>query len=559
MSDPKVEASENHLEEVDSAVDGIKGSNLEHVNTLGSVRLRHAVTNELVLVPQPSDDPNDPLNWQVIGLASKSNQSTNSESRSKRFRVYNAVVVCLAMVMCNFLAAGPTVAIVQISMDLFPPQRFPNFPASIAKVAFLFTTTSLMQGLGNLIWMPLIVKYGRRPVYICSFILYTATGIWAGLATTYANELAARILLGFASGSGECLAPLTIADIFFLHERGTIMSLYTASLNIGVSGGIIIAGLITIHNDWRYIYYVATALIGALTVLVIFTMPETSYIRQRSGAAGTYTSATVEPESQRPGKRSYLTSLKLYQGNLTSESLWRIFLRPIVMLALPPVLWATLVMSVTIGFLVAITSNFASAFAEAYGFVPWQSGLCFIAGLIGSAMGILFGGVLSDWVANYFTKLNGGIREPEHRLPTLIIGMLTTPLALVLYGVAIQHRLHWMVATFALGLLTFSIAQATNVSLLYVIDSYRPVAGEVVVAQLGFKALFGFLLFFYTNPWIAKSGYQNAFGAMAGISAAVLSMWIIFFVYGKRIRLASLQWPIIARSIAWHADRDIGE
>lgn len=31
--------------------------------TLGNVRLRHAVTNEIILIPTPSSDPNDPLNW----------------------------------------------------------------------------------------------------------------------------------------------------------------------------------------------------------------------------------------------------------------------------------------------------------------------------------------------------------------------------------------------------------------------------------------------------------------------------------------------------------------
>jgi hypothetical protein len=33
----------------------------------------------------------------------------------------------------------------------------------------------------------------------------------------------------------------------------------------------------------------------------------------------------------------------------------------------------------------------------------------------------------------------------------------------------------------------FSIVQATNVTLVYAIDAYRPVAGEVTVTQLGFK------------------------------------------------------------------------
>jgi len=31
--------------------------------TLGNVRLRHQETNEIILIPTPSNDPNDPLNW----------------------------------------------------------------------------------------------------------------------------------------------------------------------------------------------------------------------------------------------------------------------------------------------------------------------------------------------------------------------------------------------------------------------------------------------------------------------------------------------------------------
>ena len=33
--------------------------------TLGNVRLRHHETNDIILVPTPSTDPNDPLNWCV--------------------------------------------------------------------------------------------------------------------------------------------------------------------------------------------------------------------------------------------------------------------------------------------------------------------------------------------------------------------------------------------------------------------------------------------------------------------------------------------------------------
>jgi MFS family permease len=127
------------------------------------------------------------------------------------------------MFVCNFLAAGPSVAIVEIAITFFGPPG-PLFNSAVAKVSYFLTTTSLLQGVGNLFWMPLILKYGRRPVYISSFVGYTVCAIWAGVAQSYTNELVARIVMGFFAGSGECLGPLTIADIFFLHQRGTMMA-----------------------------------------------------------------------------------------------------------------------------------------------------------------------------------------------------------------------------------------------------------------------------------------------------------------------------------------------
>jgi MFS family permease len=150
--------------------------------------------------------------------------SKADKPRNYWYRVYIAVLVSFAIFFSNFLAAGPTVAIVDITMTFEGPPGPEGLGPKIAKVAYFFTTTALLQGMGNLFWMPFIVKFGRRPAYVLSFCLYTATAGWAGAATSYGSELAARILMGFASGAAECLAPLTISDIFYLHERGTIMA-----------------------------------------------------------------------------------------------------------------------------------------------------------------------------------------------------------------------------------------------------------------------------------------------------------------------------------------------
>ena len=251
--------------------------------------------------------------------------------------------------------------------------------------------------------------------------------------------------------------------------------LYTAALTAGVSGGIIIAGLITIKHDWRMIYWVAVALIGATTILIVFTFPETNYSRidSISGPAAAFEPHVNEeiPEDMKQRndvklveslegpqsvKRSYVQSLRVSTTKFTQESLWKLFIRPVILLCLPPVLWATLVMSVTIGFLVAISSNFAPAFQSTYGFKAWQSGLCFIASIIGSLIAIYLGGAFSDFVADFFTRRNGGIREPEMRLPAIAISVITAPLALVLYGVGIGKGLPWIVPTIGLGLCKYA-------------------------------------------------------------------------------------------------------
>ncbi|KAJ5666379.1 uncharacterized protein N7477_008827 [Penicillium maclennaniae] len=531
------------------------------IKTLGHLRLRHAETNEVILVPTPSADPKDPLNWP------------------RWFKLYTAAAVCTAMVLCNFLAAGPTLAIIQTAQEFFPNWQQTGLSSAISKTAYFFNCTALFQGLGNLFWMPLINKYGRRPVYVTAFIIYTITAVWCAVAKQYANFLVARIVMGIAAGAGECLAPVTIADIFFLHERGTITALYNASLNLGVALGAIVDGFIVKDHPWRYIYYVAIALIGAVTLVVYATFPETAYNRVR-GSTDTFTTLSASGGRVRRSTKSeeegtaeihevvtretvnsnggWIKGLKLYHGKYTDESLWQMTIRPVGLLILPPVLWATLVMSVTIGFITAITSNVASAFSSTYGFEAWQSGLCFSAAIVGCFFGIILGGHLSDWVADYFTRRNNGIREPEMRLPAIMVGAITGPLALALYGCGIQYKMHWMVPTLGIGLINFTITQATNVSLVYTIDSYRPVAGEIVVTQLAFKSAFGFLLGFYTNPWVDKHGYNVAYGEMAAICGGVLIFWIPLFIWGKAIREKTLSWRVM-KWVRWDLDREVGE
>lgn len=206
-----------------------------------------------------------------------------------------------------------------------------------------------------------------------------------------------------------------------------------------------IAGLIA-HGTgkWRLIYWVGSALIGSTMLLVILTFPETSFrrltidrghmfiddharhrrhLKDTERAGGDKKSPVSKPDHSdvpTPKLKSYPKRLALWSGIYTQESFVKIFIRPFALPILPAVLWAILVFSSTIGFLVGITSNFATALSSPpYNFNTLQTSLCFIGGLVGGLLGIPAGGHFGDWIAMRATRRNDGIREPEHRLPAI--------------------------------------------------------------------------------------------------------------------------------------------
>lgn len=327
--------------------------------------------------------------------------------------------------------------------------------------------------------------------------------------------------------------------------------MFTSSLSIGVAFGLFLAGQLTQYLGWRYIYWVFGAMMGASTVLIILTFPETTF--HRPALAPVYKGYRAKIDHSK--RHGFVKKMSLYSGTHTKEPFWQLLLRPFVIVAYPAVLWATMVTAVTVGFLIAVSTNVAIAFGEAYHYGPAQVGLCFLAGVIGSIVAIIFGGAVIDQMSSSMAKRNGGLREPEMRLPAMALVVITAPLALLLYGAGIQHHLSWIVPTIGLGLINFSIVTGGNVAIVYAIDCYKPVTNEVTTAILGYKSVVGFILSFYTNQWVEGQGYQHAFGEMAGISAFFLVMFVPLYIWGKRIRQSSLGWRS-TRLIRWDQDRD---
>ena len=90
---------------------------------------------------------------------------------------------------------------------------------------------------GSLICNSLAVKFGKRPIYLITTLGLMVTCFWAAAAKSFASLVAARVVQGFCMGPLEALVPASIADVWYVHERGYRSSIF----NLGVLGGINLA------------------------------------------------------------------------------------------------------------------------------------------------------------------------------------------------------------------------------------------------------------------------------------------------------------------------------
>jgi hypothetical protein len=121
--------------------------------------LKHDKSGKLVLVPQPSDSPNDPYNWSRL---------------KKEF-------FCIAFAYgCGAVGAvGPLLnpALVQVSAEFGVSLSTFNEGANGALICCLAAGTTILNGLA--------VVIGKRPVYLLSCVVCVATCFWAANGSSH--------------------------------------------------------------------------------------------------------------------------------------------------------------------------------------------------------------------------------------------------------------------------------------------------------------------------------------------------------------------------------------
>ena len=79
----------------------------------------------------------------------------------------------------------------------------------------------------------------------------------------------------------EVLVQLTIADVFFVHQRGLLNSIYIWVMNVGGYLAVVAAGFITLDQGWRWVWWWCAILFGVQFIAFLFGFEETKYTSAR--------------------------------------------------------------------------------------------------------------------------------------------------------------------------------------------------------------------------------------------------------------------------------------
>jgi MFS family permease len=199
--------------------------------------------DDIVLIPQPSDDVNDPLNW----------------SRWKKIGAFSPLIIFAFL--GNWVTAGLGVALLilvndfQVSLNA-AADGFIAYCVLGLGVGVLLPQSFSINIIQNFLWVPTALYIGKRPTFLLAASLFFAAIIWSAKAQTYRSLVAARVISGIAAACSEGLASAINADLFFLHERGLWMGIYILFLNLGPTLGSLISGFVVQSLGWRWHFWV---------------------------------------------------------------------------------------------------------------------------------------------------------------------------------------------------------------------------------------------------------------------------------------------------------------
>ncbi|ETS80696.1 hypothetical protein PFICI_08225 [Pestalotiopsis fici W106-1] len=524
-------------QETSTPGEGLPPGTIRLIDTDGGISSKHADgkgQSDIILVPSPSEDPEDPLNWDL----------------KRKILATSCVVVYTIMIAIPSSAVYSIVTPIRAATSLTLTDINNG-----TGIMFLF------YGWGCIFWQAIALQYGKRPVYLFSLVANIIILATAPLCTTSGTYLANRIILGFFGSPVESLCEISIVDIWFAHERPKYLAWYGWSLSLTGKLAPMLSGFINYGMGWKWTLWWCSIWNGIALVYCFFLMEETNYDRKHVATTASQVHAvpsevavpSQDAKSEKPApsaalpedrevgqvswpRKSYMDKLSL-KDKKRPNRLLDIMAAPFKGFTYPAVVYA--------GFMYGANSlvwqgvqnaTIGTVYTTQYGFSTATVAAAYAGGVIGTVIGGYYCGKVGRMLTIRLARRNGGISESEHVLYIFTASVFLVPFAMILYGLGVTYHLHWFALVITQVALAINAALCVSTALGYAMSSYPELSGQMVTTCVLIRNTLSFAINYGITPWLNASGYLRVYCIVGGIGLVWNASSFVMARYGRSLR-----------------------
>ncbi|KAK4935462.1 hypothetical protein LTR10_023478 [Elasticomyces elasticus] len=410
------------------------------------------------------------------------------------------------------------------------PQASRRFHVSDVSESLATTLFLVGFGCGAPFAGPLSETYGRNPIYLTNFALFSCWILGAALAPNYGAQLVFRFLAGVCGSTPFTTAGGTLADIFNHHTRFKIFPFFALCGFLGPMTGPMVGGWIGQSGiDWRWADWVTLCICGGIFALIVFFLPET------------YAPVILKWKAQSLHVGSHTTVQGPVKESLRAK-LATALSRPFIILSTEPIvaIWSgylTLIYAVAFCFF----SSVPYIFGDTYGFSQGPSYMMFVSVSVGLVICAFATPLFAILVGREFAaaaaqgKPSAG---PEAVLWWALIGGPFLPISLLWMAWSARSSVSYWSPMMSAAFFGFSILCVFISTYAYLMQRYAKVAASALVGITLIRYICGGTMVIVAIPMFENLGVHHALTIFAAISCAFTPLPYILYFRAKKQRNA---------------------
>ncbi|KXJ86513.1 major facilitator superfamily transporter [Microdochium bolleyi] len=392
----------------------------------------------------------------------------------------------------------------------------------------LVTIWELGEATGPLLIGPLSETFGRLPLYMAANALFTLATALGAMSNSIELLTASRALTGLAVAA-NVLNPAVVGDIFPPEQRGAAMSCITIAPLLASAVAPLTSSLVGSILGWRAVVWLSVLLSASCQLLFLVGFRETYYpIIVAASTQGSGCRCSTDIAEDQPLVLELMISIR----------------RPFVVFFGSGVLMSLSAFgAVCYSYFYIISTTLPNILEQTYSFAPGTTGWAFCANGIGTLIGVWICHRNLDRIYINLTKNAAKHGQPEYRLPLSILGVVTLPPAVALYGWS--AALHLPLPLFLLSIVWIraSMTLAALPLMPYVVDACGAFSASALTGLIVVRCLAGAFLPLATAALVRSDGglgYGWGFTVMAGVNLLFGMVPVVLFRYGERWRAGSV-------------------